>query len=201
MYKNVLKHLFDILFASFGLIVISPLFIIIAFTLFVSNKGTPFFFQSRCGKNRKIFKVIKFKTMNDSLDKKGELLSDGERLTGIGKFIRKTSLDELPQLINVIKRDMSLIGPRPFMSEYFELYNDHQNRRHEAMPGITGWAQINGRNNITWQEKFDLDIFYVDNVSFKLDFKILYLTLDRLLKSSDINKKGEVTTSMFNGKN
>jgi undecaprenyl phosphate N,N'-diacetylbacillosamine 1-phosphate transferase len=201
MYKNVLKHLFDILFASFGLIVISPLFIIIAFTLFVSNKGTPFFFQSRCGKNKKIFKVIKFKTMNDSLDKKGELLSDGERLTGIGKFIRKTSLDELPQLINVIKRDMSLIGPRPFMSEYFELYNDHQNRRHEAMPGITGWAQINGRNNITWQEKFDLDIFYVDNVSFKLDFKILYLTLDRLLKSSDINKKGEVTTSMFNGKN
>lgn len=201
MYKNYIKPLSDFIITLFGLLLISPIFILISILLLIFNKGTPFFLQERGGKNQKVFKVIKFKTMNDKLDEEGKLLPDVKRLTNVGKFIRKTSLDELPQLINVLKGDMSLIGPRPFIADYLSLYNGFQKRRHEVKPGITGWAQINGRNNISWKDKFELDVWYVDNLSFLLDIKILFITLYKVIKPKDINKEGEVTTVRFNGEN
>ncbi len=199
MYKTVFKRVFDFLAALLGLIVFSPVFFIVTVGLYLVNEGRPFFFQLRPGKNGVIFKIIKFKTMNDKKDFKGDLLSDEKRLTKAGIFVRKTSLDEIPQLINVIKGDMSLIGPRPLLPEYLPLYNEIQRRRHELKPGITGWAQVNGRNAISWKQKFEYDVWYVDNVSFLLDVKILFLTVKKVFKSEGISQVGEVTMQNFKG--
>ena len=196
MYKNYFKRLFDFLAAFFGLLVLSPLFIVVMIGLYVANQGKPFFFQARPGKDERIFKIIKFKTMNDKKDTEGNLLSDAERLTSIGAFVRKTSLDEIPQLINVLKGDMSLIGPRPLLPQYLPLYNAHQKRRHEIRPGITGWAQVNGRNAISWQKKFELDVWYVDNLSFKTDLKVFFTTFKKVFK-----REGQATAEPFNGNN
>lgn len=165
----------------------------------IANNRRPFFVQSRPGKGKKIFKIIKFKTMNDKRDGEGNLLPDAERLTFIGKLIRKTSLDEIPQLINVIKGDMSLVGPRPLLTQYLPLYNDTQKRRHEVRPGITGWAQVNGRNAISWKQKFEYDVWYVDHVSFALDLKILLLTIKKVFVSEGIAQKGQATAEPFKG--
>ena len=187
MYKNYLKRLFDFLAAFFGLLLLSPLFIIVMIGLYFANKGKPFFFQSRPGKNENIFKIIKFKTMNDRKDSNGNLLADAERLTPIGAFVRKTSLDEIPQLINVLKGDMSLIGPRPMLPEYLPLYTEKHKKRHNVRPGITGLAQVKGRNTMKFSERFNNDVFYVENLSLILDIKILFLTLKSVLfKSSTI---------------
>ena len=199
MYKKIIKFIIDFLIAFSGFLLLSPIFIITTVLLFFVNQGMPFFIQQRPGKNGKIFNVIKFKTMNDKKDENGNLLPDEKRLTKIGKFIRKTSLDEIPQLLNVIKGDMSLIGPRPLLSEYLELYNDFQKRRHEVKPGITGWAQVNGRNAISWEEKFKYDVWYVDNRSFLLDLKILFLTIKKVIQSEGINSAGSVTMEKFTG--
>jgi len=193
------KRFLDLVFSlvSFGISLI--IFIPIALLLLFFNHGKPFFFQRRPGKRGHIFKVIKFKTMNDKKDSYGNLLPDGERLTLIGKFIRKTSLDEIPQLLNVIKGDMSLVGPRPLLPEYLPLYNDEQQRRHEVKPGITGWAQVNGRNAISWEDKFKLDVWYVDNMSLLLDIKILWLTILKVLRSEGVTQEGEATVQYFKG--
>jgi lipopolysaccharide/colanic/teichoic acid biosynthesis glycosyltransferase len=167
--------------------------------LYIVNQGKPFFFQLRPGLNGAIFKIIKFKTMNDKKDVNGNLLSDAERLTKIGVFVRKTSLDELPQLLNVIKGNMSLIGPRPLLPEYLLLYNDFQIKRHNVKPGITGWAQVNGRNAISWEKKFEYDVWYVNNISFVLDVKIFFLTLKKVFVKEGINMDGQVTTEVFKG--
>ena len=172
MYKVLFKPVMDFLLAFFGLIVMAPVFVIIYLLLYFNNQGKPFFFQLRPGKNEKLFSIIKFKTMNDKKDSNGNLLSDINRLTKVGVFVRKTSLDEFPQLINVLKGEMSLIGPRPLLPEYLPLYNEFQKRRHEVKPGLTGWAQVNGRNAISWREKFELDVWYVNNQSMFLDLKI-----------------------------
>lgn len=203
MYQHFFKPLFDKLSAILGLIVISPIFILTTLLLTIANKGKPFFIQKRGGKNKTVFKIIKFKTMNDKKDANGNLLPDKQRLTKIGNFVRNTSLDEIPQLINIIKGDMSLIGPRPMLAEYLSIYNDHQIQRLNVKPGITGWAQINGRNNLTFNKKFDLDIWYINNLSFKLDIKILFLTLIKIFSTLDVNQDGnlEVTAEKFNGKN
>jgi lipopolysaccharide/colanic/teichoic acid biosynthesis glycosyltransferase len=201
MYKNFLKHFFDFLIALVGLLCISPVFVTVMLLLTVANNGKPFFFQQRPGKNEKIFRIIKFKTMNDKKDKDGNLLSDAERLTKIGKLVRKISLDEIPQLLNVIKGDMSLVGPRPLLIEYLPLYNEEQKRRHEVSPGITGWAQVNGRNAISWQQKFDYDVWYVEQLSLRLDIKIMWLTLIKVLKSEGINFDSAITMKKFNGNN
>jgi lipopolysaccharide/colanic/teichoic acid biosynthesis glycosyltransferase len=201
MYKSFFKRILDILGAIFGLLVLSPLFAIITIGLFFANHGKPFFFQLRPGKDGKIFKIIKFKTMNDKKDAYGNLLPDVQRLTEMGIFVRKTSLDEIPQLINVIKGDMSLIGPRPLLPEYLPLYNQEQKRRHELRPGITGWAQVNGRNAISWKKKFEYDIEYIDNVDFKFDCKIIFLTIKKVLKSEGVNLNEEVSAEYFNGSN
>ncbi len=199
MYKNIIKPIFDFLIALTGFLVLSPVFLVITVFLFIANSGKPFFLQNRPGKNEKIFKVVKFKTMNDKTDENGNLLPDEKRLTKIGKFIRKTSLDEIPQLLNVIKGDMSLIGPRPLLPEYLDLYNDFQKRRHEVKPGITGWAQVNGRNAISWQKKFEYDVWYVDNLSFLLDLKIIFLTLKKIVKSEGISSENSATAEKFKG--
>jgi undecaprenyl phosphate N,N'-diacetylbacillosamine 1-phosphate transferase len=199
MYKTVFKKILDFLAALLGLILLSPVFLIVTIGLYFVNQGQPFFFQLRPGKDEKIFKIIKFKTMNDKKDIDGNLLSDGQRLTKIGQFVRKTSLDEIPQLINVIKGDMSLIGPRPLLPEYLPLYDETQNRRHEVKPGITGWAQVNGRNAISWEQKFEYDVWYVDYISFFLDFKIFFLTIKKVFKSEGINANDSVTTEAFKG--
>ena len=200
MYKKIIKRFLDFVIALIGLVLILPLFILVIVGLFFANHGKPFFFQIRPGKNGRLFKIIKFKTMNDKKDSEGNLLSDEYRLTKIGAFVRKTSLDEIPQLLNVIKGDMSLIGPRPLLPEYLPLYNDFQNKRHEVKPGITGWAQVNGRNAISWQQKFEYDVWYVDNLSFLLDIKILFLTIKKVFISEGISHQGEATMSYFNGK-
>lgn len=200
MYITYIKRFLDFSIALIGLVLIFPLFILVIVGLFFANQGKPFFFQLRPGKNGQLFKIIKFKTMNDKKDNEGNLLSDAERLTKIGAFVRKTSLDEIPQLLNVIKGDMSLIGPRPLLPEYLPLYNDFQNKRHEVKPGITGWAQVNGRNAISWQQKFEYDVWYVDNLSFLLDIKILFLTIKKVFISEGISHQGEATMSYFNGK-
>jgi len=200
MYKSAIKPFFDILSAAIGLVVLSPLFLIVTLLLAVANDGKPFFFQLRPGKNGKIFKIVKFKTMNDKKDADGELLPDAERLTKIGAFVRRTSLDEIPQLINVVLGDMSIVGPRPLLTHYMHLYSDFQNRRHEVSPGITGWAQVNGRNAISWDQKFAYDVWYVDNISFTLDVKILLKTIIKVIKSDGINAADAATIEPFDGK-
>lgn len=201
MYKNYIKRLIDFLVAFFGLLILSPVFIIVTIGLYFANDGKPFFFQSRPGLKEKIFNIIKFKTMNDKKDVHGNLLSDAERLTPIGSFVRKTSLDELPQLINVLKGDMSLIGPRPLLPQYLPLYNSVQRRRHNVRPGITGWAQVNGRNAISWTKKFELDVWYVDNLSFITDVKVFVTTFKKVFNREGVNKEGQATTEAFNGNN
>lgn len=200
MYKKVIKRLLDLVVSFIGFVVLIPFFVLVMIALFFVNKGNPFFFQLRPGLEGKIFKIIKFKTMNDKKDSQGELLSDAERLTKIGNFVRKTSLDEIPQLLNVIKGDMSLIGPRPLLVGYLHLYSEFQNRRHEVKPGITGWAQVNGRNAIAWDRKFELDVWYVDHISFVLDVKILFKTILKVIKSEGINAADAATIEPFNGK-
>ena len=201
MYKNFIKPAIDFVLALVGFLFFSPVFVLVTIGLFFANDGKPFFFQLRPGKNGKIFKIIKFKTMTDKKDENGNLLPDADRLTKIGSFVRKTSLDEIPQLLNVIKGDMSLVGPRPLLPKYLELYNDFQRRRNEVKPGITGWAQVNGRNSISWEKKFEYDVWYVDNVSFLLDIKILIMTVLKVVKSEGINEQGQATSNEFKGNN
>lgn len=201
MYKNYIKRLIDFIVAFFALLILSPVFIIATIGLYFANDGKPFFFQARPGLKEKIFNIIKFKTMNDKKDSNGNLLPDSERLTSIGAFVRKTSLDELPQLINVLKGDMSLIGPRPLLPQYLSLYNESQKRRHNVRPGITGWAQINGRNAISWTKKFELDVWYVDHLSFITDLKVFLTTFKKVFKSEGINQNGQATAEAFNGNN
>lgn len=199
MYKSLFKPIIDFSLSLIGFIVLSPIFLIITLFLIIANNGNPFFLQQRPGKNNKIFKVVKFRTMNNKKDSNGNLLPDVDRLTSIGKFVRKTSLDEIPQLLNVIKGDMSLIGPRPLLIEYLPLYDEKQARRHEVRPGITGWAQVNGRNAISWEEKFELDVWYVDNISLPLDIKILTLTIQKVFKSEGISSQTSATMEKFEG--
>ena len=187
MYKLLIKRFLDFIMGIIGFLLLSPIFIMICVFLFFSNRGKLFFTQQRPGKDEKIFKIIKFKTMNDKKDEHGNLLPDVKRITKVGKFIRKTSLDEIPQLLNVIKGDMSIIGPRPLLVSYLPLYNQEQSKRHQVKPGITGWAQVNGRNAISWKEKFSLDIYYVNNLSFQLDLKILLMTIKKVLLNDDVN--------------
>lgn len=201
MYKNFFKRLIDFSLSLIGLILISPVLIVVAIWLTIANKGSAFFFQDRPGKGGKIFKVIKFKTMTDEKDASGKLLPDDQRLTSVGKFVRSTSLDEIPQLINVLKGDMSLIGPRPLLPQYLSLYSKEQARRHEVRPGITGWAQVNGRNAISWTRKFELDIEYVDNISFAIDMKIIFATIKKVFVREGISQDGQATMEYFNGNN
>ncbi|RKE82871.1 sugar transferase [Chryseobacterium sp. AG363] len=200
MYRVFVKRVFDFILALTGLLIISPIFIVFFVALAIANEGKPFFLQRRPGKNGKIFTIIKFKTMNDKTDSDGNLLSDAERLTTVGSFVRKTSIDEIPQLINVLIGDMALIGPRPLLVQYLPLYDEHQARRHEVRPGITGWAQINGRNAISWEEKFNLDVWYVDHVSFMLDLRIIFLTIKKVFIREGISADGHVTIEPFKGK-
>lgn len=198
MYKNCLKRIIDFSIVLIVLLIIWPILAIITIWLNFANKGAgAFFYQDRPGKDEKIFKVIKFKSMTDERDAEGNLLPEAQRLTKVGAFIRKTSIDELPQLLNVLKGDMALIGPRPLLPKYQPLYNEEQHRRHEVRPGITGWAQVNGRNNVTWTEKFKLDVWYVDHCSMWLDIKILFMTVKNVLASKDI----VLTTGPFTGNN
>lgn len=199
MYKNIVKPILDFILALIGFILLLPVFLCITILLFFANQGKPFFIQRRPGFNGVIFSIIKFKTMNDRKDKKGNLLSDAERLTAVGRFVRKTSLDEIPQLLNVLKGDMSLVGPRPLLTQYMHLYSPYQNRRHEVKPGITGWAQINGRNTIDWETKFELDVFYVEHISFGLDLKILLKTVKKILIKEGINAQNSATIEPFSG--
>ena len=178
-------------------VVLLPVFLVVTIVLIFAMKGQPFFFQVRPGKDAKLFKLIKFKTMNEAKDANGELLPDAKRLTPIGSFLRKTSLDEIPQLLNVIKGDMSLIGPRPLLPEYLPIYSTLQARRHEVMPGITGWAQVNGRNNISWDQKFAYDVWYVNNISFLLDMRIIFLTFRKVIKREGINSTDMVAMEKF----
>ena len=202
MYKHFFKRLIDFTLSLIGFIVISPIFIIVWVWLTIANKGAgALFFQERPGKDEKIFKVIKFKTMTDERDASGKLLPDAKRLTKVGRFVRSTSLDEIPQLINVIKGDMSLIGPRPLLVQYLPLYNENQKRRHEVKPGITGWAQVNGRNAISWEQKFAYDVWYVDNVSLSLDVKILLKTIQKVFKREGISSDSSATMEPFKGDN
>lgn len=201
MYSSIFKNVFDFVIASIGLIVAFPLLLILVLLLAVQNNGSPFFTQFRPGKSEIGFYILKFKTMNDKTDDKGDLLSDKERLTFTGRFIRKASLDELPQLFNVLKGDMSLIGPRPLLFKYLELYDEEQRRRHNVKPGITGWAQVNGRNSISWSKKFKLDIYYVDNYSFFMDLKILILTIKKVLIREGVNQSQDQPMKPFNGLN
>ncbi len=202
MYNHFFKCIIDFLIALLGLVLFSPIFVILIILLHFANKNAGIFFtQSRPGKNKKKFKVIKFKTMNDNRDENESLLPDEERLTRIGKFVRSTSLDELPQLINVLKGDMSLIGPRPLLVKYLPLYNKQQARRHEVRPGITGWAQVNGRNSINWEQKFELDVWYVDNISLMLDIKILVYTIKNVILRKGINSEKTATMEFFDGSN
>lgn len=200
-YKSFIKRLIDLILSFLALLIASPVLFFVFILIAFINKANPIFTQPRPGKNAKIFKVIKFKTMNDKRDANGNLLPDADRLTPIGRFVRKTSLDELPQLINVLKGDMSLIGPRPLLIEYLPIYNKTQQRRHEVRPGITGWAQVNGRNAISWKKKFELDVWYVDNISFTTDIKILYMTIKKVFISEGINQIDQATAKKFNGKN
>ena len=200
MYKKFFKCFFDFLIAFTGLIVISPLFVILILFLNFANQGAGVFFtQNRPGRNGRIFRVIKFKTMTDEKDKDGNLLPEAQRLTKTGRFIRQSSLDEIPQLINVLKGDMSLIGPRPLLVQYLPLYSKQQARRHEVRPGITGWAQVNGRNAISWEQKFNYDVWYVDNISFIVDIKIMFLTLLKVIKREGINQNKEIIMQPFKG--
>ncbi len=199
VYKKTCKRLIDFLAALFGMLLISPLLLIFILLLAIANQGKVFFIQERPGKDGKIFKVVKFKTMNNRKDLAGKLLPDNNRLTRVGRFMRSTSLDELPQLVNVLKGDMSLVGPRPLLVSYLPLYNEFQERRHEVRPGITGWTQVNGRNSIDWDAKFKLDVWYVDNICFMLDIKILWLTFMSVIKREGINASVNTTMALFTG--
>lgn len=202
MYKHFFKRFFDFWIALIALIFLSPILIAVTIWLHFANKGAgAFFFQERPGKDGKIFKVIKYKTMTDERDAEGNLLPDAQRLTNVGKFVRSTSIDELPQLINVLKGDMALIGPRPLRVHYLPLYSKEQARRHEVRPGISGWAQCHGRNTISWNEKFKLDVWYVDHVSLWTDLKVIAVTIMKVLKRADINEDGQATIEAFNGHN
>ena len=195
----IIKRFLDLFASLTALLLLSPLFLLVTLLLMVANRGNPFFFQKRPGLNEKIFTIIKFKTMNDQVDAQGILLPDAERLTGVGKFIRKTSLDELPQLLNVINGNMSLVGPRPLRVRYLQRYNEFQKRRHEVRPGISGWAQVNGRNAISWSAKFEYDVWYVENQSFSLDLRIIWLTIAKVLKSEGISSSDSATMEEFMG--
>ncbi|RYE53437.1 MAG: sugar transferase [Sphingobacteriales bacterium] len=199
MYKSFGKRVLDIFLGVTGFILLLPIFFLIAIILSISNKGSAFFFQERPGKNKKLFKVVKFKTMNDRKDASGNLLPDVDRLTRIGKFVRKTSMDELPQLFNVLLGDMSFVGPRPLLVDYLPLYSERQQLRHAVKPGITGWAQINGRNTISWKEKFELDVWYVEHQSFWLDSKIVIKTFLDIFQAKDISHPGSATMPKFTG--
>ncbi|MGV6845135.1 MAG: sugar transferase [Lutibacter sp.] len=199
MYKKVIKRLIDFLISFIVLIVIAPILFLVSLILYIANKGNPFFYQVRPGKNEKLFKIVKFKTMTDEKDKNGQLLPDEKRLTNVGKWVRKMSIDELPQLINVVKGEMSLIGPRPLLPEYLPLYSTEQKKRHLVKPGITGWAQVNGRNAISWQQKFEYDVFYVKHISFILDFKIILLTIKKVFFREGISSDTSVTMEKFKG--
>ena len=199
LYANGVKRVFDLLIGLLVFIILSPVFFIIVLVLSIVNDGSPFFTQTRPGKNNDLFKVIKFRSMNNKRGADGQLLPDAERLTGAGRFIRSTSLDEIPQLLNVIKGDMSLIGPRPLLVRYLDRYTPEQARRHEVRPGITGWAQVNGRNAISWEEKFTLDVWYVDNLSFALDMKILWMTIKKVLRREGISSGTSATMEEFMG--
>lgn len=202
MYKSFFKRFFDLWISLIVLVLISPLLLVIIIWLHFANKGTGVFFtQERPGKGGKIFKVIKFKTMTDERDGNGELLPDEDRLTKVGSFVRSTSIDELPQLLNVLKGDMALIGPRPLLVEYLPLYSEEQMRRHEVKPGISGWAQCHGRNTISWTEKFKLDVWYVDHLSLWTDIKVIFITIKNVLMRKDINSETAATMEAFNGHN
>lgn len=199
VYRNLIKPTIDVVVSLVVFMVLLPVFLTVLIVLCIANQGSPFFFQLRPGKNQRIFKIVKFKTMNDRKDAEGNLLPDAKRLTAVGKFVRRTSLDELPQLLNVIKGDMSLIGPRPLLVEYLPLYSQQQARRHHIKPGITGWAQVNGRNAISWEQKFDYDVWYVDNLSMGLDVRILWMTVLKVFMSEGISQQGHVTIEKFKG--
>ncbi|EJT6142699.1 sugar transferase [Clostridium perfringens] len=200
-FRLFIKRAFDIIASLGGLILLSPIMIIAAIIIKI-NLGSPVFFkQKRIGKDNKEFEMIKFRTMKDAVDKEGNQLPDELRLTKVGQILRSLSIDELPELINILKGDMSLIGPRPLLVKYLPLYNERQIRRHEVLPGLTGWAQVNGRNNLTWNEKFELDVYYVENLSLKLDLKIFFLTFYKVFKREGISQEGQVTMEYFNGEN
>ena len=202
MYKHFLKRFLDFWIAFIALVCISPLLIVVTLWLHVANKGAgAFFLQERPGKDGRIFRIIKYKTMTDERDADGRLLPDEQRLTKVGRFVRSTSIDELPQLLNVLKGDMALIGPRPLLVQYLPLYSKEQARRHEVRPGISGWAQCHGRNAISWTEKFKLDVWYVDHVSLKTDLTVVWLTIQKVLKRADISEEGHATMEAFNGHN
>ncbi len=202
MYKNYFKRILDFIISLLALICLSPIMLVVTIWLHFANKGAgAFFFQERPGKDAKIFKIIKFKTMTDERDADGNLLPDAQRLTKVGKFVRSTSIDELPQLINVLKGDMALIGPRPLLVKYLPLYSNEQARRHEVRPGITGWAQCHGRNSISWTEKFKLDVWYVDNCSFKTDINIIIETIKKVIVRDGITQEGDATMEAFTGNN
>ena len=194
-----MKRIFDLIISLTGLITFSPIIILLTVGFFIANNGNPFYFQKRPGKNEKLFSIIKFKTMNNNKNSDGTLKSDADRLTYLGRIVRKTSLDEIPQLINVLIGDMSIIGPRPLLPEYLQLYNKAQKKRHNIRPGITGWAQVNGRNAISWEKKFELDVWYVDNQSMFLDLKILLLTIKKVIIRDGISQKNQATAKPFNG--
>lgn len=203
-YISLVKRPIGFIGALIALLILSPLFLATMSLLFFANKNGfkgIFFTQDRPGKNEKIFKALKFKTMTDERDAEGNLLPDADRLTKVGKIIRSTSIDELPQLINILKGDMAFIGPRPLLPKYLPLYNETQRHRHDVTPGMSGWAQVNGRNNISWTKKFELDVWYVEHCSLLLDIKILFMTVMKVLKRADINKDGFVVTEPFNGHN
>ncbi|MBL0356314.1 MAG: sugar transferase [Chitinophagaceae bacterium] len=201
MYKLFFKRLIDVSIASITFLLLSPVIVVVTILLYIANKGKPFFFQDRIGKDEKVIQVIKFKSMNDERDAAGKLLPDNVRLTRVGSFVRKTSLDELPQLINVLRGDMSLVGPRPLLPKYLPLYSEEQHKRHLVQPGITGWAQVNGRNSISWTEKFKLDVYYQQHISFCLDTKILFLTVLKGVKREGVNQTEERPMMPFNGFN
>ncbi len=199
MYRRFGKRLLDFVLSLTGIIILFPVFLLVTAFLAIANNGKPFFFQRRPGLHARVFRIIKFKTMNDRRDANGNLLPDADRLTAVGSFVRKTSLDEIPQLFNVLAGQMSLIGPRPLLTHYVHLYNEFQNRRHEVKPGITGWAQVNGRNAISWDKKFEYDVWYVDNISFALDLKIIVMTIRKIFLREGINAADSATIEPFNG--
>lgn len=201
MYRHFFKRGIDFIASLAGLIVLSPVILVVMLVLTFQNGGKPFFYQTRPGKNQKAFNIIKFKSMTDAKDKEGNLLPDNMRITRMGNFIRKTSIDELPQLINVLIGDMSLVGPRPLLFKYIPLYNEEQLKRHDVRPGITGWAQVNGRNSISWTEKFMLDVYYVNNLSLLLDIRILWTTVIKVVRRKDVNQSNDAPMKPFNGNN
>jgi undecaprenyl phosphate N,N'-diacetylbacillosamine 1-phosphate transferase len=198
-YPDFWKRIIDLILSSLMFIVLFPVFLILLILLSIYFKGSPFFFQNRPGKNGQLFKIMKFKTMRDSFNVSGELMSDEKRITPLGKMVRKTSLDEIPQLINVLKGEMSLVGPRPLLTEYLPLYNPNQAKRHKVRPGVTGWAQINGRNAISWQQKFEFDAWYVDHLTLGLDLRILFQTLWNVIRGKGVSQQGHVTVGKFTG--